>query len=105
MPRLAPATMRMIASSPALLAREGQIFARSTGALAALLAAETGAEPDDAEAWIAADALIGVQRTLIAYVYRHLDAPRLADELRDRGRRAFRLLERGLGGYAAGRAR
>jgi AcrR family transcriptional regulator len=97
------ATMRMIASSPALLAREQQVFARSTGALAALLAREAGAEPDDPEAWIAADALIGVQRTLIAYVYRHLDAPRLGDDVLDRGRRAFRLLERGLAGYAVGR--
>ena len=42
--RLAALT-RMIAESPALLAREQQIFAGYTDSLAALIAEETGAAP------------------------------------------------------------
>src|SRR5215216_2680883 len=54
--RLAALT-RMITESPALLARERQIFERYTASLAALIAQETGASADDVEPWVAANAL------------------------------------------------
>jgi hypothetical protein len=53
---------------------------------------------------VAANALLGVQRTLVDHVRRRVladDQPeRLADDVRELGRRAFALLERGLGDYA-----
>src|SRR5437588_7492801 len=47
------AITRVIAESPALLAREHEILAGYTASLASLLAAESGAAPDDAQAWAA----------------------------------------------------
>jgi AcrR family transcriptional regulator len=98
---------RVIAASPALLARERQALARTTDALADLLAAETGGsgEPgDDVAARVAANALMGVHRALIDLTRRRVladDAPdRLAADVRRLGKDAFRLLERGLGDYA-----
>ena len=96
---------RVIAASPALQAREQQAIARSTNRLAELLAAETGAAPDDVTARTAANALLGVQRALVDHVRRRVlddgEPARLADDVRDLARRAFALLEHGLGGYAS----
>jgi AcrR family transcriptional regulator len=96
---------RVIAASPALQAREQQAIARSTDRLAELLAAETGAAPDDVTARTAANALLGVQRALVDHVRRRVlddgEPARLADEVRNLARRAFALLEQGLGDYAA----
>jgi AcrR family transcriptional regulator len=96
---------RVIAASPALQAREQQAIARSTDRLAELLAAETGAAPDDVTARTAANALLGVQRALVDHVRRRVlddgEPARLADDVRDLARRAFALLEHGLGDYAA----
>jgi AcrR family transcriptional regulator len=98
------AITRMIATSPALLARERQIFERYTASLAALLADETGVAADDVEPWVAANALLGVHRALIYHVRRRMLAgtrnPRLAREVRSQGERALASLEQGLGGYA-----
>src|SRR6266545_2721583 len=73
--------------------------------LAELLAAETGAPADDVKARVAANALMGVQRTLIDYVRRRVladDKPgRLAADVRSLGKRALALLANGLGDYAA----
>jgi hypothetical protein len=94
----------VIAASPALQAREQQAMARSTDRLAELLAAEAGAA-DDVTARAAASALLGVQRALVDHVRRRVlddDEPaRLAADVRELGRRAFALLEQGLGDYAA----
>jgi AcrR family transcriptional regulator len=96
---------RVIAASPALQAREQQALARYTDSLAELLAAETGAPADDVRARVAANALMGVQRTLIEYVRRRVladDEPlRLTADLRRVGKRGFALLANGLGDYAA----
>src|SRR6266545_457333 len=54
---------RVITDSPALLARERQVFARYTASLAALIAQETGARASDVEPWVAANALMGVHRS------------------------------------------
>ena len=96
---------RVVTESPALLARERQVFDRYTESLAALLAEEVGAAADDIEPWVAANALLGVHRALIDHVRRQTlagddDPARLARDLRARGKRAFQLLEAGLGGYA-----
>ena len=96
---------RLIAASPALLAREQQAIARSAGALADLLAAETGAPAGDVRPQVAANALMGVQRALIEHVRRRVlagDAPTgLPGKVRDLAEQALALLEGGLGGYAA----
>jgi AcrR family transcriptional regulator len=114
---------RMIADSPALLAREQQAITRNAAAVAALLAAEagtpagsgtpaatgtpagTGTPADDLRPQVAANALLGLHRALIDYVRRRVladDEPRgLAADIRRLTTEAFTLLERGLRDYAA----
>jgi hypothetical protein len=91
----------MIASSPALRAREQQVYARYTEALAALFAEEAGGT---IEPWVAANAMMGVHRALVDYTRERVIAgergPRLARDVRAQGERALALLESGLGGYA-----
>src|SRR6187549_1531799 len=48
-------------------AREQQVFERFTGSLARMLADETGAQPDDVEPWVAANAMMGVHRALVRF--------------------------------------
>jgi AcrR family transcriptional regulator len=96
---------RVVTQSPALLARERQVLDRYTESLAGLLAEDVGAADDDIEPWVAASALLGVHRALIDHVRRRTlagddDPARLARDLRARGKRAFQLLEGGLGSYA-----
>ena len=96
---------RIIDGSPALQARERQIVAEFTAELADLIAAEQGPRASTVEAWAVANALMGVQRALVAHVRAcvraGLKGPALAAEVRAEGRRAFGLLERGLDDYAA----
>jgi AcrR family transcriptional regulator len=98
--RLASIT-RVIDGSPALLAREQQIFARFTDSLAALLAAEQGAE-GMIEPWVTANALMGVHRALVTYTRDRIVAgarnPKLSRDVRAQGRAALAALERGLAG-------
>jgi AcrR family transcriptional regulator len=100
---------RVIAASPALLAREQQALARIANALAALLAAETGAPPNDLGPQVAANALVGVQRALLDSTRRRVladeEPTRLYADARRLGQRAFALLEQGLGDYAPGPSR
>lgn len=98
------AISRMIAASPALIARERHILARYAASLAALIAADTGAERGDLRPWVVAHALIGVHQSLIGFVRDHLDDDpvdhvRLAQAVQDRGGQAFDLLGAGLAGY------
>ena len=94
------AISRVIAESPALLARERQILERYTRALAGLIAEETGKEAGDVEPRVAANALIGAHRALLEYVRRQILAgepvPSIARGVRAQGKRALALLERGL---------
>jgi AcrR family transcriptional regulator len=98
---------RMISESPALLAREQQIFARYTVALAGLIAEEIGADADDLEPWVTANALIGVHRSLVYHARERLLAdagdPDIGRDVLAGGTRALAALERGLGGYAVRR--
>jgi AcrR family transcriptional regulator len=98
------ALTRMITESPALLAREQQIFAGYTASLAALLAEETGAEPADLRPWVAANAMMGVHRALVHHargrVVEGMRHPRLAAEVRARAEEALAVLDEGLERYA-----
>jgi AcrR family transcriptional regulator len=99
------AATRMIAASPALLAREQQIFARYTETLAQVIGHETGARAGDLRPYVVASALIGVHRALISYVREQLasgaaDRRLLARQVRQRGEKALALLAGGLGEYA-----
>jgi AcrR family transcriptional regulator len=59
---------RIISAAPSLQAREREVVALYTDSLAALIAEEMGAESGDVESWAVANALMGVQRVLVAYV-------------------------------------
>jgi AcrR family transcriptional regulator len=95
---------RVIADSPALLAREQQALARSAADLAALLAAETGAPGDDLRPQVMANALLGLQRAMIDYVRRRVGSGEslggLAADIRKLTAEALALLEHGLADYA-----
>ena len=97
--RLAAVT-RVITGSPALLAREREIFERFTSSLAGLIAEDAGMQRDAVEPWVAANALLGVHRAMLDHVRRRalagVPAKRIAREVRTRGERALALLERGL---------
>ena len=105
--RLAGIT-RMIAKSPALLAREQQTLSRYTASLAALIAEEQGTEPTDIAPVVAANALMGVHHALVSQARAGVVAgtphATVRRELLAQADRALELLERGLGGYAMKRA-
>jgi AcrR family transcriptional regulator len=95
---------RVIAASPALLAREQQTIARTADALAALFAAETAGPAGEVAVQVAANALMGVNQALIRYTRRRVLADEepagLAADVHRHADRALALLEHGLGGYA-----
>jgi AcrR family transcriptional regulator len=95
---------RMITASPALLARERQVFAQHTAELAAVLAEQTHAESEDLTPWVVANALMGVHRAMIDSVRRRSLAgqpnPSLARDVRLQAERTLAWLENGLEGYA-----
>lgn len=97
------AITRVITESPALLAREQQIYAKYTDALAKLLAAETGANPGDLEPWIVARTLIGLHQAAVDYSRREILTgtrnPTLARRVRRRIQEALDLLSSGLADY------
>jgi AcrR family transcriptional regulator len=97
------AMARMITASPALLARERQVFAEHTAELAAVLAVQTHANPEDLTPWVVANALMGVHRAILDSVRRRaLDGqpnPSLARDVRLQAKHALALLEKGLSGY------
>lgn len=98
------ATTRVIEASPALLDREQKILAGFTDSLAELLREETGAKADDLEPWVAANALIGVHRSLLKFARAQILAgtrnPTLSRRVRAQGKRALAALDAGLGSYA-----
>jgi AcrR family transcriptional regulator len=94
---------RIIAGSPALLAREQQVFDHYTGTLAGVLAEETGADPGDLTPWVVANALLGLHRALVGLARREVLAgrrgPGLGRTVADQAAAALAALERGLAGY------
>jgi AcrR family transcriptional regulator len=95
---------RTIADSPALQAREQQIFAGFTDALAMLLAGEAATEDGDVRPWVAANAIMGIHRAVVAHARRRVIEgarhPELGDEVRARAEQAIALVREGLGDYA-----
>ena len=95
---------RVITESPALLARERQVFAEYSSSLAALIAEETGAAAGDVLPAAAANALIGVHRSLIDYVRERTLAGARASQIsrgvRAQAKKAFAHLEEGLADFA-----
>jgi AcrR family transcriptional regulator len=95
---------QVITESPALLARERQVFARYAESLATLLAEETRSAAGDVEPRAAANSLFGVHRALIDYARQRTlagaRASEIAREVHAQSKKAFALLERGLGDYA-----
>jgi AcrR family transcriptional regulator len=97
------AITRVITESPALRAREQQIYAKFTDALAKLLATETGASPADLEPWVVARTLIGLHQAAVDYSRREILAgtrnPTLARRVRRQTQQALELLSTGLADY------
>jgi AcrR family transcriptional regulator len=91
---------RVITASPALLARERQVFDRYARTLGALIAEETGADPGDVTCQVVANALVGLHRALIDRVREQAlagaPAARIRRDVRREAERAVAQLERGL---------
>jgi len=92
---------RVITESPALLARERQVFDQYARHLATLIAEDTGA--NDVTSQLVANTLLGLHRALIGHV-RELalagaSAARIRRSVRSEGERAIAQLERGLGDF------
>src|SRR6266496_3473735 len=84
----------------------GLLAADDAAALAALIAEETQARPDDIAPWVAANAMIGLHKALVDHVRRRVlagerDRARIARGLRAQARQAVALLEHGLGHLGA----
>ena len=94
---------RIVGASPSLRAREREIVADATDALALLLAEESGSPPGDIEPWVVANALMGAHRAVVSHVRSQVLAgrrgPALAAESRSQIDRVFATLERGLERY------
>ena len=101
--RRVAALTRLTTASPSLQARERQIVASYTEALAASLAEEAGAAPDDIEPRVAAEAMMAFHRSLIGFARRRAlsrkSSAEFATEIRTAGEHALTLLESGLGEY------
>ena len=94
---------RIVGASSSLRAREREIVADSTDALALLLAEESGSPPDDIEPWVVANALMGAHRAIVSHVRSEVlggrRGPALAAASRSQIQRVFAILERGLEHY------
>jgi len=96
---------RTVRDSPALTARGREMIRRAEDHLAALLAEDTGAGPDDIAPRVAAAMIFAVQNRLVEQIADRKCAGETLEEMREdvyaAAARAFDLLEHGLGGYAA----
>lgn len=93
---------RLIAASPALVAREQVALNHAASMLADVLTAEVSAPGRDLGPQVVAQALIGVHRALLEYVRARVlggDLMGLGDEVREAAAGAFGLLEDGLRDY------
>src|SRR5437868_2333812 len=99
-----PAFAQMITASPALVARLREFHEEREGALAAVLAAETGAAPGDLLPQLVAAQFGGVHRVLFHETLRRTLNGQHHEEitaaLTEVGREAFDLLEPALADYA-----
>lgn len=92
---------RLVAASPSLQAREREIYDDIARGLAEVIREETGASETDCRHDVAAQAVIAVQRSVVASARRRVldgqTGPALSRALRRELERAFALLEKGLG--------
>ncbi|MCB5165366.1 TetR/AcrR family transcriptional regulator [Streptomyces bambusae] len=99
-----PVFARMIADSPTLLARLRDLHDLREAALAAVLAAETGADPGDITPRAAAAQLGAAHRVLFQQIMEltldGLDDDRIAETVAESARRTFALLAGPLADYA-----
>jgi AcrR family transcriptional regulator len=95
---------KVIRGSRTLQIREREIFGALTGALADLVAEETGARPGEIEPWLAAHAVLGLYASLLELARDRVlggrGGPELTAELLRQGQRGLALLQFGLAGYA-----
>ena len=102
-PDLMRVRAKIVGASPALQARERAIFAQFTRDLADVLAEQAGFDKGDPRAYVAANALMGVNRALLESGRRKVLAgrrgKRLVDEVLTEMEDALRLLHVGLGDY------
>jgi AcrR family transcriptional regulator len=93
------AVTRIFTDSPALLARERQIYDRYADRLIDLIAEERRARRDDLEPLVIARALVSLHRAMIDHVRQRVLAGANIEvvrrEIRSRGARAFALLKEG----------
>jgi AcrR family transcriptional regulator len=96
---------RIITESPALLARERQVFDRYARALATSIAQDAGADRADVVCRVVANTLLGLHRALIDYVREQalagVPAARIRDGVRSEADRAIAQLEGGLREFGA----
>ncbi|MFB7615310.1 TetR/AcrR family transcriptional regulator [Kitasatospora sp. NPDC056181] len=96
---------RVVTESPALRARLLELGERSEAALAAVLAEESGAAPDDPLPRVLAGAVAGAHRAVLAEIRRGIVAGEPAESIRVRAEAAagaaFGLLRTGLADYPA----
>ncbi|MFI7441659.1 TetR/AcrR family transcriptional regulator [Nonomuraea indica] len=94
---------RLIMESPSLRARAREIDHLITMSLAATLAEETGADPDDLAPELVAGQILGLTRVVSRHLLRRTTAGEGRREalaaLREQARAAFDRLESGIGGY------
>ncbi|MCA2224999.1 TetR/AcrR family transcriptional regulator [Nonomuraea aurantiaca] len=94
---------RMVEESAALIAKMREVEHISATNLAAVIAEETGAGPDDLTPQLVADQILGTTRLLTRHALRRKMAgeqwPEIWADVRTQAARAFDLLETGIGGY------
>jgi AcrR family transcriptional regulator len=94
---------RVVGESAALIARMREVEHLSAANLAALIAEETGAGPDDLSPQLVADQILGTTRLLARHAIRRKMAgeqwPEIWADVRTQAAKAFDLLESGIGGY------
>jgi AcrR family transcriptional regulator len=94
---------RVITGSPALLAREREVFDDYARNLAALIAEDTGAKPGDVTCQVVANTLLGLHRALIDHVREQAlagaSASRIRRSVQTEAKGTLAQLERGLGDF------
>ncbi|GGQ09192.1 TetR/AcrR family transcriptional regulator [Streptosporangium pseudovulgare] len=94
--------LRMVETSPSLVARVREMGETRERRLAEAIAEEAGADPDDLTPALVAAQINAVLRTVVNHAVRRMIAGERADDilpdLRERAEQAFGLLESGIGG-------
>jgi AcrR family transcriptional regulator len=91
---------KLFTESPALMAREREIFDRYERKLGEAIASERRAKRDDLESHVIAKALVSLHRAMVEHVRHEVlagrDTKRIAQQLEERGSRAVALIKYGV---------